>query len=76
METITINEIVGTNGIFIKPEILSKFVNNKVQITIRQIKQEHNNDIMRFAGIIDDKEAEDLNKSIKECRKIDLESWQ
>lgn len=76
METIFINDVVNDNGIFLKPELLSEFRNRKVQIIIRQIDENPNhNQIMKFAGVLDENEATSLNISLNECRRIDDESW-
>jgi hypothetical protein len=76
METIFVNDVVNDNGIFLKPELFSGFRNSKVQIIIRQIEDNPNHtNIMKFAGVLEDDEALILNDSVKECRKIDDESW-
>ncbi len=77
MCTITINEKVDKKGIFISSEVLSKFNNEQVEITIKKGYSGINkNEIMKFAGVIDEFEAEELNESIKDCRTINIESWQ
>jgi hypothetical protein len=40
------------------------------------LKTEHkNNDIIKFAGIIEKDELETMKISIKDCEKIDLNEW-
>lgn len=69
METLIINRSVDKNGIYLNPELLSNFKNQKVQIIIRQIDENPQNpDIMKFAGIINAQEAAELSESIDECR--------
>lgn len=76
MNTITINEFVGDKGIFLDPELLSEFKNNRVQITIQQLEENKTNkNIMKFAGILSENDTADLLKSVEECRSIDMRNW-
>ncbi len=77
MEAIIINEHTDNNGIFISPEVLSKFNTRKIQISIKEVDKSINKkELMKFAGIISETEADELLANIKECRTIDNESWQ
>ena len=77
LESITINEYVSENGIFLKPELLSQFKNNKVKIIISQAEENiPDKEFMKFAGILNSNEADELSKNIEDCRNIDIESWQ
>jgi hypothetical protein len=76
MNAIILNTEITENGIFISSDILKTFKNKNVKIIIEQSdKNEEKNSLLKFAGSINNDEAEDLLKSIEECRTIDLESW-
>lgn len=77
METLLINEYIADKGIFLTPEQLACFKNNKVQIIVRRISDEPSNkDIMKFAGILTGEEADELTSGISECRTINQDDWQ
>ncbi|MFH1049834.1 MAG: hypothetical protein V1779_02760 [bacterium] len=76
MGTITLDKYVSDKGIFLNPELLSQFMNNKVQITIREVEADKiDSELMKFAGVLSNEEAEELSKSAEECRTIEPDSW-
>lgn len=69
------------NKIELLPDHLKNEVNDFVDFLILKEKKKlksapkEENSIMKFAGILSDEEAEEWEKSISECRKIDLNEW-
>ncbi len=63
-----IEEIVRLNN----PEILLNLTN-----LLKKLKKQKpkTHDWMRFAGIWNDEEANDILHNIKDCEKIDLNEW-
>jgi hypothetical protein len=76
MEVLTLNEIVTDKGLNINFDKLYRFKNQKVEVTIKAIEDKIvGNNILKFAGILSNKDAKLMQKSIDECRNIDLENW-
>jgi Protein of unknown function (DUF2281) len=73
METLSLKKIESL------PEHLKNEVNDFIDFLLekekRKAKDDKPKDIMKFAGILSDVEAEEWEKSISECRKIDLNEW-
>ena len=74
MEAIRINDVVGSDGIFIDIKKLEQFKNKKVEIIIlpmdesKKTKQKNAQD---FAGSISEKDSREMLIAMDECRKID-----
>lgn len=76
MEVISLNTFIDKTGLFIKPDDLNDFINSNVRITIEKISIPNSNKaFLNYAGTLDKNDAEVLEKSIDECRKVDLETW-
>ncbi|HOD42090.1 MAG: hypothetical protein BWY32_01375 [bacterium ADurb.Bin243] len=78
MEAIRINDVVGSDGIFIDIKKLEQFKNKKVEIIIlpmdesKKTKQKNARD---FAGSISEKDSREMLIAMDECRKIDVGEW-
>lgn len=63
------------------PDHLKVEVNDFVDFLILKEKKKakpalkKDNSIIKFSGILSDEEGDDWEKSIAECRKIDLNEW-
>lgn len=69
METLLVNVDVKEDGIFLNPELLTDFKNNKVQIIIRKLKENDlKSAIMQFAGKLSNEESNAITDSVEECR--------
>ena len=67
---------IENNSILIKDENLEKFKDFEVEVIVNLIEKNKEKDkLMKFAGIISDIEADEMSRSIEECRNIDLEEW-
>ena len=78
MEAIRINDVVGSDGIFIDIKKLEQFKNKKVEIIILPMdesKKTKQKNVQNFAGSISEKDAEEMLIAIDECRKIDAGEW-
>jgi len=75
------NNPLTYNKIELLPDHLKNEVNDFVDFLILKEKKKlksapkEENSILKFAGILSDEEAEEWEKSILECRKIDLNEW-
>ncbi len=78
MEAIRINDVVGSDGIFIDIKKLEQFKNKKVEIIIlpmdesKKTKQKNAQD---FTGSISEKDSREMLIAMDECRKIDAGEW-
>jgi hypothetical protein len=76
MDVISINKFIDSRGLIIKPEDINDFINSNVRITIEKVRGfDNHNKVLDFAGSLNNEEAELIEKSIDECRKIDLDTW-
>ncbi|HBC73644.1 MAG TPA: hypothetical protein DC017_02075 [Candidatus Wallbacteria bacterium] len=73
MEAIRINDVVGSDGIFIDIKKLEQFKNKKVEIIILPMdesKKTKQKNVQDFAGSISEKDAKEMLIAMDECRKI------
>jgi hypothetical protein len=61
------------------PDHLKVEVNDFIDFLLlkeeKTVALKKDNSIVKFSGILSDEEGEELEKSIAECRKIDLNDW-
>ncbi|MCD4819218.1 MAG: hypothetical protein K8S23_11060 [Candidatus Cloacimonetes bacterium] len=77
MEAIRLKEVVTDQGIYIDKAKLKKIKSKQVEIIILPVEEKsEGKKIMDFAGILLEKEADEMLNEVKKCRKIDKETWQ